>query len=128
MHRAQHSASVAAWTAVILVAVALVLLVGLILLSVAIRHSIARPVLRLTRAATRIATVAEQDLQRVADDDPGQEGTPELEHVTISTRDEIGDLAESFNRVQETAVRVLERQVLIRRNTAEMFGNVGRRI
>lgn len=128
VHRAQHSASVAAWTAVILVAVALALLIGLILLSVTIRHSVARPVLRLTRAATRIATVAEQDLQRVADDDPGQEGAPELEHVAIATRDEIGDLAESFNRLQETAVRVLERQVLIRRNTAEMFGNVGRRI
>jgi len=37
---------------------------------------------------------------------------------------EIGDLAESFNRLQETAVQVLERQVVVRRNTAEMFGNV----
>jgi signal transduction histidine kinase len=127
--RAAHSASVAAWTAAALVLLALLLLSGLVLLSVMIRHSIARPVLRLTRAATRIATVAEQDLQRVADDDPGHEGgAPELEHVSISTRDEIGDLAESFNRLQGTAVRVLERQGLVRRNTAEMFGNVGRRI
>lgn len=127
--RAAHSASVAAWTAVALVLLALALLTGLVVLSVMIRHSIARPVLRLTRAATRIATVAEQDLQRVADDDLGQDGgAPELEHVSIATRDEIGDLAESFNRLQGTAVRVLERQVLVRRNTAEMFGNVGRRI
>jgi signal transduction histidine kinase len=129
VHRAAHSASVAAWTAVALVVLAVLLLIGLVVLSVLIRHSIARPVLRLTRAATRIATVAEQDLQRVADDDQAHEGgPPELEHVAVSTRDEIGDLADSFNRLQETAVRVLERQVLVRRNTAEMFGNVGRRI
>jgi signal transduction histidine kinase len=127
--RAAHSASVAAWTAIGLVVLAILLLIALIVFSVLIRHSIARPVLRLTRAATRIATVAEQDLERVAEDDPEHEGeAPELEHVAIATRDEIGDLAESFNRLQETAVRVLERQVLVRRNTAEMFGNVGRRI
>ncbi len=126
--RASHSASVAAWTAVALVVGAVLLLIALVVFSVLIRHSIARPVLRLTRAATRIATVAEQDLQRVADDDPEHEGPPELEHVQVSTRDEIGDLADSFNRLQETAVQVLERQVLVRRNTAEMFGNVGRRI
>jgi signal transduction histidine kinase len=129
VQRASHSASVAAWTAIALVVAAILLLIGLVIFSVLIRHSIARPVLRLTRAATRIATVAEQDLQRVAEDDPAHEGgPPELEHVAVSTRDEIGDLAESFNRLQETAVQVLERQVLIRRNTAEMFGNVGRRI
>lgn len=127
--RAAHSASVAAWTAIGLVVLAILLLIGLIVFSVLIRHSIARPVLRLTRAATRIATVAEQDLERVAEDDPEHEGEPaDLEHVAVATRDEIGDLAESFNRLQETAVRVLERQVLVRRNTAEMFGNVGRRI
>jgi signal transduction histidine kinase len=124
----QHSASIAAWTAVGLVALGLALLILLIVCSVLIRHSIVRPVLRLTRAATRIATVAEQDLERVADDTVGGEAPLELETVQSATRDEIGDLAESFNRLQGTAVRVLERQVAVRRNTAEMFGNVGRRI
>ena len=129
VHRATHQATVAAWTAIGLVVIAILLLSGLVIFSVLIRHSIARPVLRLTRAATRIATVAEQDLQRITEDDPAHEGgPPELEHVAVSTRDEIGDLAESFNRLQETAVQVLERQVVVRRNTAEMFGNVGRRI
>jgi signal transduction histidine kinase len=129
VQRATHSASVATWGAIGLVVLAIGLLIILLVFSVMIRHSIARPVLRLTRAATRIATVAEQDLQRVAEEDPDHEGeSPELEHVSVSTRDELGDLADSFNRLQETAVRVLERQVLMRRNTAEMFGNVGRRI
>jgi len=127
--RATHSSSVAAWTAVGLVLLAVVMLIGLLIFSVLIRHSIARPVLRLTLAATRIASIAEQDLERVADESDEADGAPpELERVTVSSQDEIGDLAGSFNRLQETAVKVLERQVTIRRNTAEMFGNVGRRI
>ncbi|MFD0636850.1 ATP-binding protein [Catenulispora yoronensis] len=46
----------------------------------------------------------------------------------MPTDDELGDLAQAFNKVQETALLMLERQVTIRRNTAEMFGNVGHRI
>ena len=46
----------------------------------------------------------------------------------MPVRDEIGDLADAFNRVQTTAAALLERQVLSRRNVAEMFGNVGRRV
>jgi signal transduction histidine kinase len=126
--RATHSSSVAAWTAVGLVLLAVVMLIALLIFSVLIRHSIARPVLRLTLAATRIASIAEQDLERVADEDQDGDAPPELERVTVSSQDEIGDLAGSFNRLQETAVKVLERQLTIRRNTAEMFGNVGRRI
>ena len=127
--RATHSSSVAAWTAVGLVLLAVILLVALLVFSVLIRHSIARPVLRLTLAATRIASIAEQDLERVADEDAQEGGAPpEFETVAVASNDEIGDLANSFNRLQSTAVRVLERQVTVRRNTAEMFGNVGRRI
>jgi anti-sigma regulatory factor (Ser/Thr protein kinase) len=48
--------------------------------------------------------------------------------VPVTAHDEIGELAEAFNRVQTTAGALLERQVLSRRNTAEMFGNVGRRV
>jgi signal transduction histidine kinase len=128
--RATHSSSVSAWTAVGLVLLAVLLLVGLLVFSVLIRHSIARPVLQLTLAATKIAGIAEEDLEdRVADEDARDGGTPpELKKVAVTSRDEIGDLAGSFNRLQETAVKVLERQVTIRNNTAEMFGNVGRRI
>ncbi|MET9968916.1 ATP-binding protein, partial [Streptomyces sp. NPDC006356] len=37
-------------------------------------------------------------------------------------------VAETFNQVQTMAAALLERQVLSRRNVAEMFGNVGRRV
>ena len=106
-------------------------LVGLALggLSVAIRRSVVGPVVELTFAASRVARAAAADLERVSDDDPG-DGTPlpDFAELPLTADDEIGDLARAFNQVQETALLVLQRQVMIRRNTAEMFGNVGHRI
>jgi hypothetical protein len=84
---------------------------------------------RSPEAAREVAEVTRADLERVADEDDWTRGGPALlRDRAVITRDEIGDLAEAFNRVQDTAVQVLERQIAVRRNTAEMFGNVGRRI
>lgn len=97
-------------------------------LSVAIRRSVVRPVQALTSAAKQVAEVAGRELDRVADDDAEDAGPPRLQDMPVTAKDEIGDLAEVFNQVQTTAVALLERQVLSRRNVAEMFGNVGRRV
>ncbi|MGW0423435.1 ATP-binding protein [Streptomyces sp. NPDC003015] len=96
--------------------------------SVAVRRSVVRPVQALTGAARQVAEVAGRELARVADDDTEDTGTPRLQEMPVTAKDEIGDLAEVFNQVQTTAVALLERQVLSRRNVAEMFGNVGRRV
>jgi signal transduction histidine kinase len=127
---ADHQARVARGYAWGLTAFALLLLLLLVLFEVRIRRSVVQPMLRITRAARQIADVTRADLERVADEDEGSDAqaVPSFETVPITTRDEIGDLGEAFNRVQDTAVRVLERQMAVRRNTAEMFGNVGRRI
>jgi signal transduction histidine kinase len=127
---ADASASDATWAAIALICGALLLLLLLIAMSAVVRRSILRPMLRLTRAASRVAQVAQRDLERVADDDLAAEDASHsaLEMVDVLSRDEIGDLARAFNQLQMSAVQVLERQVAIRRNTAEMFGNMGRRI
>lgn len=96
--------------------------------SVVIRRSVVRPVQALTAAATQVAEVAGEELARVADDDTDDASPPRLRKVPVTARDEIGDLADAFNRVQTAAAALLERQVLSRRNVAEMFGNVGRRV
>ncbi|MFF1718576.1 sensor histidine kinase [Streptomyces sviceus] len=96
--------------------------------SVAVRRSVVRPVQALTGAAKQVAEVAGRELARVADDDTEDTGTPLLQEMPVTAKDEIGDLAAVFNQVQTTAVALLERQVLSRRNVAEMFGNVGRRV
>lgn len=116
------------WRAGLLLAGALLGFVLWLAFSVLVRRSVVRPVQALTGAAQEVADVAGRELARVADDDTGDDSPPRLREMPVTARDEIGELAEVFNRVQTTAIALLERQVLSRRNVAEMFGNVGRRV
>ncbi|MGW5640487.1 ATP-binding protein, partial [Streptomyces sp. NPDC003832] len=126
--RADNASDEAAWRAGLLLGLALFGFALWFTLSVAVRRSVVRPVQVLTGAAREVAEVADRELARVADDDAEDAGPPRLREVPVTARDEIGDLADAFNRVQTTAAALLERQVLSRRNVAEMFGNVGRRV
>ncbi|WP_200210758.1 sensor histidine kinase [Micromonospora coerulea] len=120
----QRDALTAAW--LVGGAAALILLI-VVLLSMAVARTVARPLTRLTRSADRVARVAEAELVRVVDDE-SEAGQPvRLDPVDVGARDEIGDLARAFERVQSTAARLVERQVAGRRNVAQMFGHVGRR-
>ncbi|MEU1788968.1 ATP-binding protein [Streptomyces sparsogenes] len=96
--------------------------------SVLVRRSVVRPLAALTGAAREVVDVAGEELARVEYDE-SSESTPLRPHpIPVPVHDEIGDLAEAFNQVQVTAAALLERQVVSRRNVAEMFGNVGRRV
>jgi signal transduction histidine kinase len=107
---------------------ALLLLILVVTLSVFMARAVARPLRRLTVSADRIARAAEAELERVADDEGEAAVRPiRLDPVDVEAQDEIGDLARAFDRVQTTAARLVERQVLGRRNVAQMFGHVGRR-
>jgi len=105
----------------------LLLLLVVIALSVFMARAVARPLRRLTGSADRIARAAESELERVADDEAESVRPIHLDPVDVEARDEIGDLARAFDRVQSTAARLVERQVVGRRNVAQMFGHVGRR-
>jgi signal transduction histidine kinase len=114
-------------TAYLIGGLTLLLLVVVFGLSMLMARAVARPLRRLTASADRIARAAESELQRVADDDAEHARPVQLDAVDVAARDEIGDLARAFNRVQTTAARLVERQVVGRRNVAQMFGHVGRR-
>ncbi|MFI5680357.1 ATP-binding protein [Streptomyces cellulosae] len=126
--RAEAASSSAAWRAGLLLGLALFGFAVWIAFAVVVRRSVVRPVQALTGAARQVADVAGRELARVADDDAEDTAPPRLREVPVTAQDEIGDLAEAFNHVQTTAAALLERQVLSRRNVAEMFGNVGRRV
>ncbi|MFC9278963.1 ATP-binding protein [Streptomyces collinus] len=126
--RADADADSAQWRAGLLLYGALLGLALWIAFAVLVRRSVVRPVQALTEAAREVEEVAGRELARVADDDAEDDGPPRLRDMPVTARDEIGDLAEAFNRVQTTAAALLARQVVSRRNTAEMFGNVGRRV
>ncbi|TQJ90696.1 ATP-binding protein [Streptomyces sp. SLBN-31] len=125
--RADGARSDAAWRAGLLLNIGLLGFALWIVFSVIVRRSVVRPVQALTGAAQEVAEVAGRELARVADDDE-DDSPPKLREMPVTADDEIGELAEVFNRVQTTAIALLERQVLSRRNVAEMFGNVGRRV
>ncbi|NLU77279.1 sensor histidine kinase [Micromonospora sp. HNM0581] len=123
--RAQRQAALAGayWVTVLVV----VILVGVVLLALAIGRTVTGPLTRLTRSADRVARVAESELVRVADDEVDNAQPVRLDPVDVGARDEVGDLARAFERVQSTAARLVERQAASRRNVAQMFGHVGRR-
>ncbi|SBT48611.1 sensor histidine kinase [Micromonospora auratinigra] len=120
----QRRALTVAW---LVGAAAALVLLAVVLLSMAVARTVARPLTRLTRSADRVARVAEAELTRVADDEYEAAQPVRLDPVDVRARDEIGDLARAFDRVQSTAARLVERQVAGRRNVAQMFGHVGRR-
>ncbi|MFJ9739006.1 ATP-binding protein [Streptomyces sp. NPDC101166] len=126
--RAEDASVNAQWRAGLLLSLALLGFALWLALAVLVRRSVIRPVLALTGAAQEVADVAGRELARVADDDAEESGPPRLRELPVTADDEIGELAEAFNAVQTTAAALLERQVLSRRNVAEMFGNVGRRV
>ncbi|MEU2280848.1 ATP-binding protein [Streptomyces sp. NPDC013178] len=126
--RADDAADGAQWRAGLLLSLALLGFAVWIAFAVLVRRSVIRPVLALTGAAQEVADVAGRELARVADDDAEESGPPRLRELPVTADDEIGELAEAFNNVQTRAAALLERQVLSRRNVAEMFGNVGRRV
>jgi signal transduction histidine kinase len=95
---------------------------------VLVRRSVIRPLTALTGSARQVVEAADEELARVADDELVDSTPFSPRAIPVPVRDEIGELAEAFNRVQVTAAALLERQVLSRRNVAEMFGNVGRRV
>jgi signal transduction histidine kinase len=125
--QADRSARTDRWLAGIVGGITLVLLVGAALLSVLITRSIARPLRRLTASADEVADVAQLELVRVADTDDPEAAVPQLRPVRVGTADELGELAKAFNRVQQVAADLVERQLVSRQNVATMFGNVGRR-
>ncbi|MFI1192870.1 nitrate- and nitrite sensing domain-containing protein [Micromonospora sp. NPDC020750] len=120
----QQRALVAAW---LVGDVAFAILLVVVLLSVAVARTVARPLTRLTHSADRVARAAEAELVRIADDEIESVPPIRLDPVDVRGRDEVGDLARAFERVQTTAARLVERQVAGRRNVAQMFGHVGRR-
>ncbi|ASW56962.1 nitrate- and nitrite sensing domain-containing protein [Plantactinospora sp. KBS50] len=105
----------------------LLTLVLVVVLSLLLARTVSRPLTRLTHSADRVARLAEAELTRIADDETESAGPLRLDRVDVRSRDEIGDLARAFDRVQGTAARLVERQVVSRRNVAQMFGHVGRR-
>jgi signal transduction histidine kinase len=97
-------------------------------LTLTVSRSIAVPLRRLTDAALNLANVARAELVRVSDEENlGAQQSPQLPAIDLASKDEIGELAVAFNRVQATAAELVERQLVSRRNVSLMFINIAQR-
>ena len=111
---ARHQGSTEQWLGLGLVAAAWLVLISLVVLEYRVRRSVVNPMLQLTdgghqdRRGHRGRPGAGRGRGRPGED---PQAVPVFETVPVLTADEIGELAEAFNWVQDSAVRVLERQI-----------------
>ncbi len=88
-------------------------------------RSITNPLRHLARAADQVKNELPRLVEQMAV--PGQTPDFELKPIEVESRDEVGQLAASFNSVNTTTIDVAREQAALRGSIAEMFVNVARR-
>ncbi|GAA2789883.1 hypothetical protein GCM10010452_17840 [Crossiella cryophila] len=115
-----------ATTRSILVLAALALAVFLAML---VAYSLLRPLRILRRTALEVADrkLPEAVERILAAPDPAEAAKTAIEPVPVHTREEVGQVARSFDAVHGEAVRLAAEQALLRDNVNAMFVNLSRR-
>lgn len=114
----------------IYVAIFLLATVLSVVIAILIARSIARPLLSISEQADEMANVQlPAAVQSVLATPLGRDVVPpRLEPIVVDTNDEVADVAESINDVQRRVVDLALEQAMQRRNFADTFLNLGRRI
>jgi signal transduction histidine kinase len=119
-------ATASAWRDAALVLVALLLAIGLMAI---VTRSLLTPLRVLRREALEVANRRlPASVQRIlADPDPAEAAKHAVEPVAVFTKEETGQLARSFDAVQEQAILMATEQALLRDNINSIFVNLSRR-
>nr|WP_312871658.1 nitrate- and nitrite sensing domain-containing protein [Amycolatopsis acididurans] len=120
------SAKTAAWRDV---GIVLAALVAALLLTLLVARIMLRPLRVLRTNALDIAyTRLPETVTRILDDpDPVAASSKAVAPVPIHTKEEVGELARSFDAVHEQAVKMAAEQALLRENVNGIFVNLSRR-
>jgi anti-sigma regulatory factor (Ser/Thr protein kinase) len=115
-----------AWRDAAIVLVALLLAIGLMVI---VTRSLLTPLRVLRREALEVANrKLPASVQRIlADPNPAEAAKHAVEPMPVFTREETGQLARSFDAVQEQAVLMATEQALLRENINSIFVNLSRR-
>ncbi|GAB3869937.1 nitrate- and nitrite sensing domain-containing protein [Kibdelosporangium lantanae] len=115
-----------AWTNA---AIVLGLLVLAVILMAVVTRSILKPLRTLRTNALDVAyTRLPETVQRIlADPDPVAASKHAVDPMPVASREEIGEVARSFDAVHEQAVRMAAEQALLRDNVNSIFVNLSRR-
>lgn len=119
-------ASQAAWVFFGLMTVTLVATVALTLM---VARALTRPLRTLRSSALEVAYVRLPETVRriLADPNPMEASRDAVMPVPVHTREEIGEVARSFDVVHERAIRLAAEQALLRENVNGIFVNLSRR-
>ena len=96
-----------------------------LLLALVVARSIVVPLRRLTAATAEVREQLPTLVEQMAV--PGQGPSLELVQIPVTSSDEVGMLAASFNAVNSTTLQIAQEQAALRGSIAEMFINVARR-
>ena len=96
-----------------------------LLLALVVSRSIVIPLRRLTAATAEVREQLPTLVEQMAV--PGQGPSLELVQIPVTSSDEVGRLAASFNAVNSTTLQIAQEQAALRGSIAEMFINVARR-
>ncbi|MBB4687969.1 sensor histidine kinase [Amycolatopsis jiangsuensis] len=109
--------------------VVLAALIAALILMLAIARLMLRPLRVLRRTALDVAyTRLPETVQSILDDpDPVNASKKAVDPVPVASRDEIGEVARSFDVVHEQAVKMAAEQALLRENVNGIFVNLSRR-
>jgi signal transduction histidine kinase len=104
------------------------LLVALLVTWLASR-SITRPLRSLKEQAESMAgTRLPAAVRQILDTPPGDDVViPEVQPITVKTRDEVAGVATALSQVQSSAVDLAVEQAVLRRNISDSYINLGRR-
>ncbi|WP_439386329.1 sensor histidine kinase [Amycolatopsis lexingtonensis] len=110
-------------------AVVLAALAAAIALMLIVARLMLRPLRVLRRSALDVAyTRLPETVQAILDDpDPVGASKKAVQPVPVTSRDEIGEVARSFDIVHEQAVKMAAEQALLRENVNGIFVNLSRR-
>jgi signal transduction histidine kinase len=120
----QHSAQQSALVYVIItVAVLLVVL----LLALLVARSLVLPLRQLRAGALDVASVQLPERVRLLAENPDSAAAVEVAPISVTSQDEIGQVARAFDQVHSEAVRLAGEQALLRSSFNAMFVNLSRR-
>ncbi|MFC4081508.1 nitrate- and nitrite sensing domain-containing protein [Amycolatopsis samaneae] len=127
--RADELASNAFSSAIVNSAIVLAALIAALALMLLVARLMLRPLRILRTNALDVAyTRLPATVQAILDDpDPINASKKAVEPVPVTSRDEIGEVARSFDVVHEQAVKMAAEQALLRENVNGIFVNLSRR-
>ncbi len=107
------------------IAIAAIVFVLTLLVTLTMARRIVNPLRRLTTTATAVRQELPRLVERVAL--PGHSVDVSEVQIPVESRDEVGRLAEAFNSVNAATLSIAAEQAALRGSISEMFVNVARR-